>query len=556
MLKETLSRLKEASFSILPVVIVVLIFNFAVPGITLESDGSKFGPVIVSLLISVIPLIVGTALFSIGAEKSVAKIGEVVGTTLTKRKSLVMLLIISLLLGILATIAEPDLTVLASRISESGPNWSLIVIAAIGVGIFLVVAILRVVYNKSLKYWLAMGYGLVFTLGLFADPDFFSIIFDSGGVTTGVITVPFIIALGMGVARVLGGENAEDDSFGYSGLCSLGTVLAAMLFSVVIKRTGALDGIQKVIEEKFDINNITSSTDSMMIPLENYGQLGKLYLSNGLSSLKDVTLSITPIVCFFIIFNFFAKIKGKALGSIVIGFVYTFFGMVFFFLGAESGFIPVASALGKWVSQTMVAGENVLWIFVLICVVLGFISMLAEPSVRVLAVNVSEVSRGVISKKTIYIALGVATSLALLMNVFRVTYNIDFYYFIVPLFLLALVLAFLSPDIYVGIAIDAAGVATGTMASCFFLPMFIGYASILYANNLQGNKSLGSSIMKNGFGVVGLMSVMPIIAVEVVGLIAILKTRMAYRKALAQVVEPDDSQIIHLPDQLEESVGA
>lgn len=556
MLKETLSRLKEASFSILPVVIVVLIFNFAVPGITLESDGSKFGPVIVSLLISVIPLIVGTALFSIGAEKSVAKIGEVVGTTLTKRKSLVMLLIISLLLGILATIAEPDLTVLASRISESGPNWSLIVIAAIGVGIFLVVAILRVVYNKSLKYWLAMGYGLVFTLGLFADPDFFSIIFDSGGVTTGVITVPFIIALGMGVARVLGGENAEDDSFGYSGLCSLGTVLAAMLFSVVIKRTGALDGIQKVIEEKFDINNITSSTDSMMIPLENYGQLGKLYLSNGLSSLKDVTLSITPIVCFFIIFNFFAKIKGKALGSIVIGFVYTFFGMVFFFLGAESGFIPVASALGKWVSQTMVAGENVLWLFVLICVVLGFISMLAEPSVRVLAVNVSEVSRGVISKKTIYIALGVATSLALLMNVFRVTYNIDFYYFIVPLFLLALVLAFLSPDIYVGIAIDAAGVATGTMASCFFLPMFIGYASILYANNLQGNKSLGSSIMKNGFGVVGLMSVMPIIAVEVVGLIAILKTRMAYRKALAQVVEPDDSQIIHLPDQLEESVGA
>ena len=144
MFKETLSRLKEASFSILPVVVMVLIFNFAIPGMTLESDGSKFGPVLISLLISVIPLILGTALFSIGAEKSVAKIGEVVGTTLTKRKSLVLLLVISLLLGILATIAEPDLTVLASRISENGPNWSLIVISAIGVGIFLVVAIFRV----------------------------------------------------------------------------------------------------------------------------------------------------------------------------------------------------------------------------------------------------------------------------------------------------------------------------------------------------------------------------------------------------------------------------
>ena len=181
--------------------------------------------------------------------------------------------------------------------------------------------------------------------------------------------------------------------------------------------------------------------------------------------------------------------------------------------------------------------------------------MLAEPSVRVLAVNVSEVSRGVISKKTIYIALGAATSLALLMNVFRVTYNIDFIYFIIPLFLIALALAFLSPDIYVGIAIDAAGVATGTMASCFFLPMFIGYASIIYANNLQGNKSLGAALMKNGFGVVGLMSVMPIIAVEVVGLIAVIKTQLAYRRALAQVVEPDDSQVIHLPSQLEESAG-
>lgn len=555
MFKETLSRLKEASFSILPVVVMVLIFNFAIPGMTLESDGSKFGPVMVSLLISVIPLILGTALFSIGAEKSVAKIGEVVGTTLTKRKSLVLLLAISLLLGILATIAEPDLTVLASRISENGPNWSLIVISAIGVGIFLVVAILRVAYDKPLKYWLAIGYGLVFTLSMFADPDFFSIIFDAGGVTTGVITVPFIIALGMGVARVLGGENAEDDSFGYSGLCSLGTVLAAMVFSIVMKKSGALDSIQNVIAEKFDINNITSATDSMMIPLENYSQLGKLYLANALSSTKDVTLSITPIVLFFVIFNFFAKIHGKALGSIVIGFVYTFFGMVFFFLGAESGFIPLASALGKWFSTSMVAGENFLWLFVLVCVVLGFIAMLAEPSVRVLAVNVSEVSRGVISKKTIYIALGAATSLALLMNVFRVTYNIDFIYFIIPLFLIALALAFLSPDIYVGIAIDAAGVATGTMASCFFLPMFIGYASIIYANNLQGNKSLGAALMKNGFGVVGLMSVMPIIAVEVVGLIAVIKTQLAYRRALAQVVEPDDSQVIHLPSQLEESAG-
>lgn len=550
-MKEMMSRLKEASLSILPVVVVVIIFNFAVPGMALEQDGSKFGPVMVSLIISIVPLILGTAFFSIGAEKSVAKIGEVVGTTLTKRKSLILLLIIAVLLGILATIAEPDLTVLATRISENGPNWSLILIAAVGVGIFMLVAILRVVYNKSMKYWLTIGYLLVFTLGLFADKSFFTIIFDSGGVTTGVITVPFILAMGMGVARVLGGDNAEDDSFGFSGLCSLGTVLCAMIFSIVIKNTGALSGIQDVIESKFDVNNMTSATDSMMIPLTSYKEMGELYLSNTLHSLKDVALSLSPIIAFFIIFNCFAKIKGKALESIIVGFVYTFIGMVLFFLGAESGFIPLATSLGKWFAQQ---GTSMMWLLILMVCILGFIAMLAEPSVRVLAVNVSEVSRGVISKATIYVSLGAATAIALTLNAIRVTYNIDYIYFIIPLFLLALLLGYFSPDIYVGISIDAAGVATGTMASCFFLPMFIGYSSIIYSNNLMGNESLGVAIMRNGFGVVGLMAVMPIIAVEVVGIMAVIKTHSAYRKALEQALEPDDSQVIHLPSQTE-SIG-
>lgn len=547
MLTETLNRLKEATFSILPIVAVLFILNFSIPGLSLESNGSKFGPVMVSLLISIVPLIIGTAAFSIGAEKSVAKIGEVVGTTLTKRKSLILLLGIALLLGFLATLAEPDLTVLASRISADGPDWSLIVIAAIGCGVFLMVAILRVVYNKPLKYWLTIGYGLVFTLGCFADQSFFSIIFDSGGVTTGVITVPFIIALGMGVAKIMGGENSEDDSFGFSGLCSLGTVLSAMVFSIIIKKTGALSGIQDILDSKFNLSEITSATDSMMIPLESYQAMGKLYLTNTIHSIKDVAISLSPIIGFFIIFNIFAKIKGKALYSVIIGFVYTFVGMVLFFMGAESGFIPVASAFGTYFAKS---GSDSLWLFIICVAVLGFISMLAEPSVRVLAVNVSEVSRGVISKAIIYIALGFATSLALILNTIRVQYNIDFIYFVIPLFLIALTLSFLSPDIYVGIAIDAAGVATGTMASCFFLPMFIGFSSVLYSGSGDG---FGAAIMKNGFGVVGIMSVMPIIAVEIVGLTAIIKTNISYKKALESIVEPDDSQVIHLPSQIERS---
>lgn len=546
-MKEIFARFKEASLSILPIVLVVLALNFVIPGFSVESSGEKFGPVMTSLLISSVPMILGTAFFAIGAEKSVAKIGEVVGTTLTKRKSLTLLLVIGALMGFLATLAEPDLSVLASRINPD-KDWFLIAIAAIGVGVFMVVSILRVVYDKPLKYWLTIGYGLVFTLGLFSDQDFFTILFDSGGVTTGVITVPFILALGMGVARVLGGENAEDDSFGYSGLCSLGTVLAVMIFSVLMKRMGRIVGMQDLMVAKFSDTGDTSMLDTMMVPLTTYQGIGPLYLSNFLHSVRDVAFSMTPIIIFFIIFNLFAKIKGKALASIAIGFAYTFVGMVFFFLGAESGFIPLVTRMGEWFASQ---GESRLWLFALAVVLMGFISMLAEPSVRVLAVNVSEVSRGVITQPVIYIALGVATSSALLFNVFRVMYNIDYIYFVVPLFVIALVLAFFSPDIYVGIAIDAAGVATGTMASCVFLPLFIGFSVSRYS----GDADYGRLIMRNGFGVVGLMSVMPIIALEVVGIMAILKTKLSYQRALEQAIEPDDDQVIHLPTQTE-SVGA
>lgn len=540
-MKKIANRLKESAISILPIVSVVLLLNLIFPQIKLENDSSLFGPVMTSLLLSSIPLILGTALFSLGADKSVAKIGEVVGKTLSKRKTLTMLLIIALLMGFLVTIAEPDLTILASRISPSGPDWLLILAAACGVAIFLLISILRVIYNKPLKYWLVIGYGLVFTLGLLSDKSFFSIVFDAGGVTTGVITVPFILAISMSVARVLGGKNSEDASFGYSGLCSLGTVLFVMIFSIIIKNSGRLDSIQEIIELKF---LGSSPTDSMMVSIDLYSKMGSLFIVNLLSALKDVAISMIPIIIFFIAFNFYAKIKGKELGGIVIGFIYTFIGMVLFFLGATSGFIPVASLLGRSFASFSPSQSLLMLVIVFI---LGFISMLAEPSVKILASNVQEVSRGVITNKAIIISLGFATGIALLLNSLRVMFDIQYIYFIIPLFLIALALSFFSPEIYIGISIDAAGVATGTMASCFFLPLFISYT----ASDINAD---GISVMTNGFGVVGIMSVLPIITIEFMGILASCKIKLAYKKALSSVLEEDDNQVIHLPSQLQEEV--
>lgn len=536
MRKELLHSLKESSFAILPIVIALIIINFCVPGLELNA-GTKFGPIMAALIISIVPLILGTTLFSIGAEKSVARIGEIVATKLTKRKTIFALIVVVFLVGLLATMAEPDLSVLAERTGGSnGKDWSLVIAATIGVGAFLAIGILRVLFNKSLKYWLAIGYGLVFTLGCLADKNIFSIVFDAGGVTTGVVTVPFIISLGVSVANILGGKKAEDASFGFSGLCSLGTVLFVMIYMILLRNmTFEIDG--KIL------NGMEKTQQALTAirfkELDTYWDLGVLFKDEIIASLKNVTISMIPILSFFVLFNFFAKVKGKALLSIYVGFGYTFIGLVLFFLGAESGFIPFAFAFGKWFGTQ---GKDILWLFVLIGIILGFISMLAEPAVKILADNVSEVSRGSVSKKIIYIALGCATSMAITLNAIRVTFNIDMMYFIIPLFLIAIGLAFVAPEIFVGIAIDAAGVATGTMASCFFLPLFIGYTQKLY----QGD-GLGINMMRNGFGVVGLMSIMPIIAVEIIGASTIVAENLAYRKALNTILEPDDSQIIHLP---------
>lgn len=538
MRKEFLHSLKESSFAILPIIVALFVINFCVPGLELN-EGTKFGPIIAALLISTVPLILGTSLFGIGAEKSVAKIGEVVGMKLTKKKNLIALLIVAFLLGILATIAEPDLSVLAERTGgANGKDWGLIIIAAVGVGVFLTIGILRVALNKSLKYWLAIGYGLVFTLGCFADKNIFSIIFDAGGVTTGVVTVPFILALGVSVANVLGGKNAEDASFGFSGLCSLGTVLFVMIYMIILRNLtfSGVDGMTKTQEA---LKTITFEE------LSTYQELGHLFLEELLASLKNVAISMVPIFSFFVIFNVFAKVKGKALISIYIGFGYTFVGLVLFFLGAESGFIPFAYAFGKWFGTQ---GQSSLWLLVLVGIILGFISMLAEPAVKILADNVNEVSRGSVSKKVIYIALGLATSLAISLNAIRVTFNIDMMNFVIPLFIFAIALSFIAPEIFVGISIDAAGVATGTMASCFFLPLFIGYTQILHPDS-------GIDMMRNGFGVVGLMSIMPIIAVELIGIFTIVNEKHAYRKALKANREHDDSQIIHLPNYIAEGAN-
>ncbi len=519
--REFLSKLKESCVSILPIILLIIILNFASASFRLD-EGTMAGPTFVSFVVSAIPLLLGMTLFNMGAEKAMGKIGEVVGTTLTKRKSLALLVVIAILLGTLMTVAEPDLTVLSQRLLPSGPNWLLVAVAALGVGIMLAVAVIRVILQKSLKIWVVIAYGLVFALGCMADPDFFPIVFDSGGATTSAISSPFIIAFGVGIASVRGGRNSEDDSFGYAGICSLGPLITVMLLGIFL-------------DKGFILGNLTTEIDAMTSDsLTVFADIGPFYANQIVSAITDVSISISPIVVFFFIYNIFLKLRSKELLSIIVGLVYTYVGLVIFLFGANAGFIPVATALG---SNFVHVDE---WIFLVFGAVIGCLIVIAEPAVHVLADQVAEVTRGTIRKGQVFVSLAIGTGLAVLFNVIRVVYNINMIYFVIPIYICGFVLAFLVPEIYVAIAFDSTGVATGTLSSCFLLPLFIGYV------NLSSNGD-ADTVLKEGFGIIGMISTMPIIAIEALGLYGVIKNKVEYRRALKRVMEVDDDQVIHLP---------
>lgn len=530
MVKDFLSRLKESALSIFPIILMILLFNFVSPDIDLDPGySSGFGPVVVSFLISVVPLVLGMALFNLGAEKCMGKIGHAAGTMLTKRKSLFLLCFVAVLMGTLTTMAEPDLLVLSLRLFPRGPNWIFVTVVALGVGALLMVAVLRVIFQKPLKNWLVAAYLVVFALGCLSEKSFYSIVFDSSGVTTGPVSVPFIIALGIGVASVRGGKNAEDDAFGYSGLCSLGPLISVMIMGIFISNAGGMSSIA---------NGLPSSVTELMKSLSSFSEIGGFYLGNFLNALEEVALSMAPVILFFVFFRYFLNIKGKEMISVVIGFINTFVGLVLFVTGASSGFIPVATRIG-----TEFAKANNLPLFLMVGFVTGCLIILAEPAVHVLAEQVNDVSRGAISKKTMYFGLCLATGFSVLLNIIRIQFSIPLIDFVVPIYLLTFALCFFVPDIYVAIAFDSSGVATGTLSSCFLLPLFIGYTTTIYGSS----SDLGNEIMQNGFGIIGMVASMPLLAIELIGFIGVTKTKMAYRKALLKVKEADDSQVIHLP---------
>lgn len=476
-----IEKLKESVVSVGPITSIVLVLSlFFIP----IDNG-----LILAFIVGSVLLIVGMTLFSIGSEISMNQIGNHMGSGITKTKNILVVVIVSFILGIIITMAEPDLNVLASSV-PSIDTKVLIIFVSIGVGLFLAISMLRIVLAIPIKYVLIVFYAILFIIAFFVDKDFLAIAFDSGGVTTGPMTVPFIMALGVGVSTIRSDKNAKQDSFGLIALCSIGPIISVMILSFIYNAN--------LTESSIIIGSFLSSMD-----------VGFGYLLSFPSYMKEVALALLPIFVFFMIFQIlFLRINRTQLSKILFGLIYTYVGLVLFLTGANVGFSSLGYVLGSYISTT----NKVL--LVPFGVILGWFIIKAEPAVQTLKHQVEDLTQGAISSKTIELALSIAIALANGLAMFRVISGINIMYFIVPGYIISLALAFIVPNTFTAIAFDSGGVASGPMTATFMLPLAIGACT-----GLNGN------VMQDAFGLVAFVAMTPLIFVQLIGLTSLIKSK-------------------------------
>ena len=470
-------KFREAAVAVGPVVGIVLVLSFTAapmsPGILL------------SFLLGAVLVIVGMMFFTLGAELSMTPMGEKVGAKMTQSRRLSVIVPLAFLLGVVITVSEPDLQVLAELV-PAVPNRVLILAVAAGVGLFLVIAILRMLLGVALPPLLTICYGLVFLLAFLVPADFRAIAFDSGGVTTGPMTVPFIMALGAGIAAIRNDRHAADDSFGLVALCSVGPILAVLLLGLLYPPSGGAEPAGALLQP----------TDSVA--------MARMFTQGLPQYIREIAASLLPIVLFFGVFQVVSlHLSGRTLGRIAIGLLYTYVGLVLFLTGANVGFMPAGQYLGE-----LLAGTGTRWLLVPVGALIGFFIVKAEPAVYVLNHQVEEITNGVIpaSAMGLSLSLGVALSVALAM--IRVLTGIPILYFLLPGYALAIGLSFTVPKIFTAIAFDSGGVASGPMTATFLLPLAKG-ACI----------AVGGDLITDAFGVVAMVAMTPLITIQILGLI-------------------------------------
>lgn len=471
-------KTKDVARTLMPVVILVLLLCFTL--VDVESN------VFTRFLVGSVMLLIGLSIFLWGVDLAMNPIGEHMSREIATSRTFLKLAILSFLLGFLITVAEPDMLVLGSQIeAASGGVMSASVIVymvSIGVGVLISLGVFRLLGDMPLNRFMMITYGVIFILAIFVSEEFLAIAFDSSGATTGALTTPFILAISLGLSIIKGGRHSEENAFGLVGIMSAGPILAVMLLSVL---TG-----QK---------NIQSSEVEFIV---SEGVLGPIMDVLPTIFVESI-IALLPITILFFIFNFTKfKLSKDELSRIIKGLLLTLVGLVLFLTAAASGFMDMGRVIGM-----ELAGMNK-WLLIGIGFLMGLIVVLVEPAVHVLGQQIEEVTGGHIPLNLIRITLSIGVGLAIALSMVRIVVpEVKLWYFIIPGFAMAIVLSFVSEPVFVGIAYDAGGVASGPMTATFVLAFAQGAASVIES----------ADVMIDGFGVIAMVAMAPVFSLMVLG---------------------------------------
>ena len=505
MYKHLKEKMLESISQVWPITAIVLALSiFIVP----MGTGS-----IVVFFVGAILLTLGMAMFQLGTEMSMSPLGEGIGIELSKSKKVILILGVALLMGILITVAEPDLAVLSNQV-PSVPNAVLIWTVAIGVGIFLALAAARIIFKIDLSILLIGLYILVLIFSYFVPKDFIAVAFDSGGVTTGPVTVPFIMAMGVGLCAIRSDKEAVNDSFGLVALSSVGPILAVMLLGIFYQPDGASYAPQALVEAEL-------MSDVFWV------------FASGLPHyFAEVATSIFPIFGVFFVFQLLRKRYTKVqVLRIIVGFFYTYLGLVMFLCGVNVGFAPVGTLLGRELGTGWQR-----WLLVPVGMLIGYFIVKAEPAIQILNRQVHSVTEGSVSEKAMNLCLSIGVAISIGLAMLRILIGFPIQYIVIPGYIVALVMSRMVPKIFVGIAFDSGGVASGPMTSTFLLPLCIGVC-----------EALGGNVMTDAFGVVSLVALTPLIAIQIMGIVYNIRIRKM-SGTMTNILPEDSDNIVELKE--------
>ncbi|MDL2302412.1 DUF1538 domain-containing protein [Lachnospiraceae bacterium OttesenSCG-928-D06] len=497
--EQFLEKVFESISAVLPITAIVLVLSITIAPMSTTT--------LILFLFGALLLVLGMGFFSLGAEISMTPLGDGIGVQMSKSKKKIFTLLACFVLGIIITIAEPDLQVLAQQVA-SIPNMVLIMTVAIGVGIFLLIAQLRILFKIPLTAIFIIFYGIIFILAFLTSDSMVPVSFDSGGVTTGPITVPFIMALGVGMASIRSDKNSSTDSFGLVGICSIGPILSVLLLGFIYRSEDA------------------SYEMASLLDLETTADVAKEFLFAFPHYAKEVGIAVFPIIVIFILFQLvFKRFHSRQLIKMISGFIYTYVGLVVFLTGVNVGFMPAGQYIGATIAES-----NYKWLLIPIGMLIGYFIVKAEPAVQVLEKQVEDVTNGAISRKSIGLSLSIGIALSVGLAMLRILTGLNIMWFLLPGYAIALIMTFFVPQLFTGIAFDSGGVASGPMTATFLLPLAMGACDALNGN-----------IMTDAFGIVAMVAMTPLLTIQLMGLASNVKQHVETKRLRDQLSGLEDT---------------